>query len=79
MRIELHDGLNSPQIIRATRVVVYDDLGNATAVAGEIAPRIILAAVVTDPDFQQTLRELHLDKTIISPLVTELKPAIGIE
>jgi hypothetical protein len=76
----LHNGLNSPQILRATRVVIYDDLGNATVVAGEIGPRIILAAISTDEaEFKNVLQQLHLDKTVLSPLVTELKPSIQIE
>lgn len=80
MRVELHNNLGTPQIIRATRVVIYDDLGNAVVVAGELAPRIILAAISTDEaDFKKTLRELHLDKAVLSPLVTELKPSIQID
>ncbi len=78
MRIELHNALQHPQIIKATRVVIYDDLGNAVVIAGEHGPRTILTAKSTDGDFKETLHALGLDKSVIVPVVTDLEPHIQI-
>ena len=79
MRLELHNGLQQPQIIKATRVVIYDDLGNAVVIAGEHGNRTILTAKSSDTDdFKQTLKDLGLDKTVIVPVVTDFTPHIQI-
>jgi len=73
VRVELHNELRSPQIIRATRVVIYDDFGNPIAVVGELGNRTLLAAKCTDSDFLTTLRDLGLDRAVIVPIVTDLQ------
>lgn len=78
MRIELHDGLRHPQIISATRVVIYDDLGNVVVIAGEHGPRTILTARSIDDDFKETLQALGLDKSVIVPVVTDVTPHIQV-
>lgn len=65
MRVETHNKLRDPQIIYASRVVVYDALDNPVSVTVEVENGVIITSHAGDPDFNRILRELGIDKTVI--------------
>lgn len=78
MRLVIHDKLQRPQIIEASRVVVEDSAGNPVALAMVYGytpdgRELILTAHVAEEGgeiaFNELLREMGIDKTVI---VTDL-------
>jgi len=73
MKLLIHDRLNNPVEIQATRVVVLDQYDNPIAFALQTDPEIIIvesAAEAGQVAFNATLRNLGIDKTV---LVTDVK------
>lgn len=68
MRVLLHNNLQSPQQLEASRVVITDDFGNPLAAAIQIADNTILvekAGDSTDTEFNSFLRQLGISQTVI--------------
>ena len=67
MKLLIHDGLQNPQTIKATRVVVLDELDNPVAVAVEVDRGVIIAETASEEnqaEFNAILRNLGIDKTV---------------
>ena len=73
MRIETHDGLTNPQVIKATRLVVKDDHGQPVFVVLEQGPNQFVSFKATDPDFEAALAQFGLRQTAIVTRV-DVKP-----
>jgi hypothetical protein len=74
MKIEIHNGLTNPQVIHATRVVVYDEFDNPVALALSYGHtndgrELILAAhageMGKEAQFNQLLERLGIRKTVL--------------
>jgi hypothetical protein len=66
MKIQVHNGLQSPQELEVTRVVIFDKYGNPVALAVEIESDIIIAETASNTaEFQGLLRSLGINKTLI--------------
>jgi len=74
MKVVVHDSLQRPQIIEATRIVVYDSMDNPVSLSmkyGETPDgrELILTAHVGEEGgelaFNQLLREMGIDKTVV--------------
>jgi len=66
MRIELHNRLGQPQVIEATRVVVYDKFDNPVALSLEISDGVILSEHAGNSrNFNEILRNLGVSRTVI--------------
>lgn len=66
MKVQLHNGLQSPQTISATRVLVLDDHGNPVAVAVEVGQGVIITELASEgPQFNSLLRSLGIQQTVI--------------
>lgn len=70
MRVSLHDRLGQPVEFQATRVVVYDHLGNPMMVALEHlcspnAPPVYIYSTAEHDDFNHILHAMGINKTII--------------
>lgn len=73
MRIETHDGLTNPQVIRATRLVVKDSHGQPVFVVLEQGPDRFLTFKASDPDFQSALAQFGIRQTAVVTVV-DVKP-----
>ena len=71
MRIELHNSLKDPEKRKATRLVVYDDYGNAIATFLQIDQHNIDVRVKGQPGFEEALRFLGIQQTVITDVVTK--------
>lgn len=71
MRITIHKNLRDAQVIEATRVVIEDIKGNPVMIALEYAPGMIVAAHPGDPDFNNLLKNLGIDKVVVCTDVEE--------
>lgn len=65
MRIEAHDKLGKLLNAEVTRVVVYDDVDNPVLLAIKLHNHWIYAAHVRDPEFNEMLNMLGINKTVI--------------
>ncbi len=65
MKIELHDRLGNIQTINATRIVCYDMYNNPISVTVEVDAGIIIALTAEHEDFNETLKNLGIHKTVI--------------
>ena len=73
MKLLIHSGLQNPQTIEATRVVVLDRHDNPVAVAVEVDKGVIIAQTASEGnqvEFNSILRSLGIDKTVV---VTDAK------
>ena len=69
MKIQIHNGLQQPQTLQVTRVVVLDEFDNPIAVAIEADKGVIIAETLSKENelqFNQILRSLGIDKTVIA-------------
>lgn len=66
MILELHNNLRNPQRIEATRVVVRDIFENPICVIIEHAPGQYWVTHVGEPNFEEGLKAMGLDKTIVT-------------
>ena len=69
MKIQIHNGLQDPQTIPVTRVVVLDEFDNPIAVAVEAEKGVIIAETLskeTEAQFNALLRGLGIQKTVIA-------------
>lgn len=73
MRLEFHDRLGKPTQAQATRVVIYDDLGNPIALALSPGDGSVIASTAEHhPDeFHAILRSFGIGQTV---LVKTLQP-----
>ena len=74
MRIESHNKLSEVMRFDATRVVIYDDVGNPIAVAAQIGTDAYVTSTVGQPDFEALLRNLGIHSTTVVSVVGH-KPA----
>lgn len=65
MKLEVHNKLNNPQTIDATRIVIYDQNDNPICVALEHIPNVIFIATAEHKDFNQILKNFNIHKTVI--------------
>jgi len=74
MRVVLHNKLQKPQKIEATRIVVEDDYGNPIAVLIQIEPNHIMAELADDEDkFNRFLRSVGIDRTLVIDKVSPVR------
>jgi len=71
MLLEFHDHLGRPQRVEATRLVVYDKLMNPLQVAVEWEEGAYLLSDVEKSDFNQVLRNLGINRTVVCTEVSE--------
>lgn len=71
MYIEVHDQLGHVVRMKVTRVIAFDDAGNPLSVAVEWQPGAHFLSQVDQPDFNQVLHNLGLNKTVVC---TDLDP-----
>lgn len=83
MRIEAHDKFGRPIKQEITRLVVYDDFDNPISVSLKYSQGLCYTGTVNCPEFNNILKMLGIDKTVIvTTLDTEklnerqLKPII---
>lgn len=83
MKVVIHDSLQNPQVVQATRVLVFDDLGNPIALALRVGETpeghdMILTAHVAEPGgeaaFNNLLREMGVAKTVVVTDAAAVKP-----
>lgn len=83
MKVIIHDNLQRPQIVEATRVLVCDDLGNPVSLSLRVGSTpeghdLILTAHVAEPGgeaaFNSLLREMGIDKTVVVTDAAAAKP-----
>ena len=83
MKVIIHDNLQRPQIVQATRVLVCDDLDNPVALALRVGETpdghaIILTAHVAEPGgesaFNSLLRQMGISKTVVVTDAAAIKP-----
>jgi hypothetical protein len=72
MKIEFHNNLGNPQSVEVTRVVVYDQHDNPVAVAVEVEPGAIITGTAEHADFNELLRGLGLNKTVVVQTVEQV-------
>lgn len=67
LKVELHNNLQNPQQLDATRVVVYDTNDNPVAFVVQSAedPRICMAATCDHKDFNRMLSVLGIKQTVL--------------
>lgn len=85
MKLVIHDSLQRPQVIQATRVVVYDSFDNPIAFAlkcGETpdGKELVALAHIGEPGgehaFNQAMKEQGIDKTVT---VVDTNPATPLD
>ena len=69
MLIESHVGLRNPRKDKASRVVIYDNFGNAVATFLQIDERNIDVRVRGQPGFEDALKFLGIKQTVVSTVV----------
>ena len=65
MRIEGHDKLGKPVVLELTRAVIYDDFDNPVACAIKHRDGFMYVGHIRDPEFEEYLKCLGLDKSVI--------------
>lgn len=75
MRIVGHNKFGKPFDVEATRVVVYDDLGNPMMLGLDPGGGVLVAAIADDDptraaEFHRLLRSFGVDKTVIVSSLT---------
>lgn len=67
MILEFHDSFRRPTRVQATRLVVYDDLGNPIGAFVQRGPAEIFAELISDDEarFERLLGQLGIRHTVI--------------
>lgn len=65
MRIKVHNGLQRPQVLEASSVVIEDDHGNVLFAGQQQDPHNIIYTWLGDKDYQQVLRMLGIHKRLV--------------
>jgi len=66
MKVEMHNKLGRPQTVEASRVVIYDCYDNPIMICMEYDPQGgYLYSTADDPQFNNYLRQLGIDKTVV--------------
>lgn len=66
MRLELHNALQSPQRLEATRLVIYDNNGTPLAAVVEHGRGSYIIETIDNPaQLHGLLRAMGIDKTVI--------------
>lgn len=73
MRVDFHDSLRDPQKRQATRVVVYDNFGNAIATFLQIDEKNIDVRVKGQPGFEEALKFLGIKQTVLVDTISKDK------
>lgn len=71
MLLEFHDRLGRPQRVEVTRFVAYDRLQNPLSVGVEWEEGAYFLSNVDQPDFNQVLHNLGIDRTVVCTDITE--------
>lgn len=69
MRIECHNGLTSPQVVVATRLVVKDFYGQPVFVVLEPEPNRFVTLKATEPGFRAALAQFGINLTAVTGVV----------
>jgi len=72
MKVEIHDSFNKAVKIPANSVVVYGSFDNPIAVVVQVDGGQYVAATAAHKNFQQILKAMGIDKTLV---VTHLDPS----
>jgi hypothetical protein len=72
MILQLHDKLQKPLVIKATRLLATYDDGTPFALIVEVVPGHVRVFRAGDPDFNDRLRQAAIDRSVI---VDKLEPA----
>lgn len=71
MQVEYHNKMGNVRKTECTRTIVYDDVGNPILVAFKYQSGVCYASCVGQKDFNNILKMLGIDKTVIcQPLST---------
>lgn len=70
MLIKLHNNLQNPQVIQATRITVEDNFGNTLLAAFEPTENGYIYSMLGAADFKEVLAQLGIRKTTIVHEVT---------
>ena len=67
LTVETHDRMQSPQRLQASRVVIYDPLGNPIVAVLQAPgdPRMVYTTTCEDPEFNEVLAGMGISKTVI--------------
>lgn len=66
MRVEMIRRVGEPPVVMEVgQIVVYDRLGNPLMVGVEYCQDQIFVSHAADEDFNTTLRNMHIDKTVV--------------
>lgn len=65
MLVEIHDHLNRPIRVIATRVLVLDDFGNPVSFSVSPQPGHVTTFHIGDEDFFSQLQDHGINKTVI--------------
>ena len=71
MILQLHDKLQKPLVLRATRLLVTFEDGTPCALIQEVVPGHVRVFRPGDPDFNERLRQAGVERTVI---VDKFKP-----
>ena len=74
MKIEFHDGLKTPTRREASRVVIYDNYGNAIATMLQIDIGNIDVRIKGQPGFEEALQFLGIKQTVLVDTIHPDKP-----
>jgi hypothetical protein len=63
--VEIHNKLGEPLRVPATRLVVYDDMGNPVAFVLQMGPHHVRVCDAMDPDFEMQLEAHGLRRAVL--------------
>lgn len=74
MILQLHDKLQKPLVLRATRLLVTFEDGTPCAFIQEIVPGHVRVFRAGDPDFNERLRQAGLEQSVIVEKIKDVQP-----
>lgn len=77
MKVELHDHLQRPLAVPATRVLITDDQGTPLCLCVQWGPRHTRVFRVGDPDFNDQLKMHGVTRTAVVSRVDTTKLVLG--
>jgi hypothetical protein len=75
MILQLHDKLQKPLVLRATRLLVTFEDGTPVALIHEVVKGHVQVFRAGDPDFNDRLRLAGIDQTVIVDKLKDVQPA----
>ena len=68
MRLDFHNQFASPSSVVATRLIIYDNLGNPIALFMDSSDKIIICSTAGDGDFSEELRKFGIAPPIVKTI-----------